>query len=165
WPRTPAGGVVAAGAAAAAAAGAASAGAVVAAGEAAAVASDRFAVQSPSANPPKSALPVIVSPATLPFNLISNGMPWKLIVKATFKSSPSTVPAIAVSPAGDLIIPSTLLASCLKVTFDVFAPCGELIVTSQSTATVVCASAGTVVSRPNARTASRVRIMTVAPER
>src|SRR5262249_25070189 len=33
-----------------------------------------------------------------------------------------------------------------------------------SPATVVCAIAGTVVSRPSARTASRVRIMTVAPE-
>src|SRR5262249_44972984 len=140
----------------------AAAGAVVAA-----VASARFAVQSPSAKPPKSALPAIVSPATLPFILTSSGMPWKLIVKVNFTSSPSTVPLKASSPAGDLKRPSSFSASCFNVTFDVLAPWGELIVMSQSPVTSVCAGgcadAVTAGSRASARMASRMRIMTVAP--
>src|SRR5437868_6325981 len=39
---------------------------------------ERFALHSPSANPPKSALPAIVAPSTLPVSVIGSELPWKL---------------------------------------------------------------------------------------
>src|SRR4029077_15385350 len=116
---------------------------VVDAVEAGAASADaRFAVQSPSAKPPKSALPLILSPATLPVRVIGSAMPCVLIVKENFRSLPVRVPpSNGNSPPRPLRTPDTLSPSCLKTTSDVFAPCGELIVTSQLPATVVCADA------------------------
>ena len=36
----------------------------------------RLPFQSPSANPPKSAFPLSVSPSSLPVSVMSSGMPW-----------------------------------------------------------------------------------------
>src|SRR5262249_40626524 len=132
---------------------------------AAAVVSVRFAVQSPSAMPPKFALPVIDAPSTLPVIAISSGCPWNGIEKVNFSSSATSDPVNGSSPAGDLKRPSTFWPSCLNVTFTVFAPCGELIVMSQSPAIVVCANAGAATSRTSAGTANLKRFIACSSER
>src|SRR5438105_4194698 len=55
-------------------------------------------------------------------------------------------------------MPDTFSPSCFSVTVTLFAPCGELIVTSQSPVRFVCASAGAA-SSATTSTASPERVM------
>src|SRR5580765_2891021 len=65
-------------------------------------------------------------------------------------------------------MPETFSPTCVKVTSVVFAPCGELTVTSQSPATFgvgVCAKPGAAARSSSAASVSLQRIMGTAPER
>ena len=120
-------------------AGAAAAGAGAAA---AAVAVARLAVQSPSPKPPKSALPAIVAPSSLPVIVITIELPWTLIVNANLRSGPASVPpSNGSSPIGDLRTPDTLSPTCFNETWKVLSPIGVWRVTSQSPLTLGCAYA------------------------
>ena len=91
---------------------------VVAAG----VSVPRFALQSPSAIPPKSALPLSAPSSSFPVSVIGNGCPWTSAFQAILTSGPVMVPSSAVSPRGVTTVPVTFSPSCLSFALSSLVP-------------------------------------------
>src|SRR6202049_3643487 len=101
----------------------------------------RFAAQGTWPRPPKSRLPVIASPATVPVIVISMELPWRFSVYETLRASLTTVPLKSTEPMGLVTVPVRPSPTCFKVRSIVEGPWGDSTVTSQSPVTSVCANA------------------------